>query len=204
MITTITHARLFDGERVLDPTTVTIENDRIVDVGGPVSPHAEVVDARGATLLPGLIDAHVHTSAPALAQALRFGVTTELEMQGAMTGDAQRRVGADPALADVRSSGFALTPPGGHPSELFPAGERPGGPPRGDGPAAGHAVRDDARGGRRLDPPAGRGRLGLHQGDDRRRHRRRAPRPAVPRPGRPSTRPSPRRTGSAGSSSRTR
>ncbi|MFI2753912.1 amidohydrolase family protein [Cellulomonas sp. P22] len=135
MITTITDARLFDGVRVLDATTVTLEGDRIVDVGGPVSSAAEVVDARGATLLPGLIDAHVHTSERALAQALRFGVTTELEMQGAMTGDTQRRVGADPRLADVRSSGFALTPPGGHPSELFPAGERPGGPPRSEGPA---------------------------------------------------------------------
>src|SRR4051812_1914238 len=134
MITTLTDVRLFDGERVLDPTTVTIERDRIVDVGGAVSPLAEVVDGRGATLLPGLIDAHVHTSAPALAQALRFGVTTELEMQGAMTGEAQARVRADSSLSDVRSSGFALTPPGGHPSELFPAGERPGGPPRGDGP----------------------------------------------------------------------
>ncbi|WP_456846313.1 amidohydrolase family protein [Cellulomonas sp. P5_C6] len=135
MITTLVNARVFDGEQVLAATTVTLEGDRIVDVGGAVPSHAEVVDARGGTVLPGLIDAHVHTSAPALAQALRFGVTTELEMQGAMTGDAQRRVGADPGLADVRSSGFALTPPGGHPSELFPAGERPGGPPRGDGPA---------------------------------------------------------------------
>jgi len=134
MITAITHARLFDGEHVLDPTTVTLEDDRIVDVGGSVPSAAHVVDARGATILPGLIDAHVHTSRPALAQALRFGVTTELEMQGAMTGEAQARVGSDPSLADVRSSGFALTPPGGHPSELFPAGERPGGPPRGDGP----------------------------------------------------------------------
>ena len=134
MITAITHARLFDGERVLDPTTVTLEGDRIVDVGGPVPSAAEVVDGRGATILPGLIDAHVHTSRPALTQALRFGVTTELEMQGAMTGEAQARVSSDSSLADVRSSGFALTPPGGHPSELFPAGERPGGPPRGDGP----------------------------------------------------------------------
>lgn len=135
MITALAHARIFDGEHVLDATTVTLEDDRIVDVGGAIPSQAEVVDARGATLLPGLIDAHVHTSEPALAQALRFGVTTELEMQGAMTGDAQRRVGANPLLADVRSSGFALTPPGGHPSELFPAGERPGGPPRSDEPA---------------------------------------------------------------------
>ena len=134
MLTTITHARLFDGENVLEADTVTLEDDRIIDVGGPTPRGADVLDARGATLLPGLVDAHVHTSEAALAQALRFGVTTELEMQGAMTGDAQHRVRRDPRLADVRSSGFALTPPGGHPSELFPAGERPGGPPGGDGP----------------------------------------------------------------------
>lgn len=29
------------------------------------------------------------------------------------------------SVADVRSAGFGITPPGGHPSELFPAGGRP-------------------------------------------------------------------------------
>jgi dihydroorotase-like cyclic amidohydrolase len=40
-----------------------------------------VVDGVGATLLPGLIDSHVHAMRAAnLTRALAFGVTTELDM----------------------------------------------------------------------------------------------------------------------------
>ncbi|WP_059008156.1 metal-dependent hydrolase family protein [Streptomyces specialis] len=127
--TAITGARLFDGIGARAPATVLIDEGRIVSVGGPVPEGAEVVDGSGGTLLPGLIDAHVHTSPRALALALAFGVTTELEMQGTHTRDERRHISDDDALADVRSCGFAITPPGGHPSELFPEGSRPGPPP---------------------------------------------------------------------------
>ena len=40
----------------------------------------EVIDAAGGTLLPGLIDAHVHLVPGALTQSLNFGVTTVLDM----------------------------------------------------------------------------------------------------------------------------
>ena len=84
-------------------------------------PHdAEVIEAPGATLLPGLIDAHVHTDTAGLRMALQFGVTTELEMQGANTARDRSHITEDDNLADVRSAGFGLTPPGGHPEELFP------------------------------------------------------------------------------------
>ena len=125
--TAITHARVFDGERVLRQTTVVIDGPAIVAVGGDVPEGARVVDARGGTLLPGLLDSHVHTSEEALALALRFGVTTELEMQGVNIGAQQARISGNDQIADVRSSGFGITPPGGHPSELFPEGFRPGG-----------------------------------------------------------------------------
>lgn len=142
MATAITGARVFDGERVLDDRTVVIDGRTIVAVGGPVPPGADIVDGRGGTLLPGLIDAHVHTSPEALALVLRFGVTTELEMQGTLTRHARSHVTEDDALADVRSAGFAVTPPGGHPSELFPAEARPGsdGVPADDDPRAGEFV----------------------------------------------------------------
>lgn len=120
--TRITNARVFDGERVLDATDVTIRGTTVLSVGAPAGSGAHVVDARGGTLLPGLIDAHVHTSPAALALALRFGVTTELEMQGVLTRGNRGAVTDDDRLADVRSSGFAITPPGGHPAELFGAG----------------------------------------------------------------------------------
>jgi imidazolonepropionase-like amidohydrolase len=132
--TTITGAWVFDGEKTLGITNVTIEDGKIVRIGGETPAGAEVVDGTGATLLPGLIDAHVHTSPESLALALRFGVTTELEMQGVNTRGRRAGISENDAIADVRSAGFGLTPPGGHPSELFPPGFNPGGE---GGPPAG-------------------------------------------------------------------
>lgn len=120
MITTITNVRIFDGERVLDEDTVVIDGDRISAIGGAAPDGSTVVDANGATLLPGLIDAHVHTSLDGLRDALRFGVTTELEMMGHWTAEERRDVAERDDIADVRSAGLALTPPGGHPAELMP------------------------------------------------------------------------------------
>lgn len=136
MSTAIINARIFDGEHVLDASTVVLEGTTIAAVGGEVPAGAEVVDAAGATLLPGLVDAHVHTNRASLALALRFGVTTQLEMQGTHTRGNRTSIEEDDTVADVRSSGFAITPPGGHPAELFPEGFRPG-PPPGARPPAG-------------------------------------------------------------------
>jgi imidazolonepropionase-like amidohydrolase len=124
-LTAITGARVFDGEKALGVRTVVVDGGRIRQVGGEVPDGADVVDGRGATLLPGLIDAHVHSAPGSLALALRFGVTTELEMQGMNTRENRAAVTGDDTVADVRSAGFAITPPGGHPSELMPEGFRP-------------------------------------------------------------------------------
>jgi imidazolonepropionase-like amidohydrolase len=57
-------AGLFDGvTSARGPVLILIESGRIVDVdtsGARPPNHAELVDLGGATLLPGLIDAHVH------------------------------------------------------------------------------------------------------------------------------------------------
>lgn len=89
-------------------------------------PEAAVVDAHGATLMPGFIDAHVHTSLDGLRNAFAFGVTTELEMQGHWSAKARQEVAERDDVADLRSAGMGITAPGGHPSELFPEGEDPG------------------------------------------------------------------------------
>lgn len=127
MITAITNVRVFDGEKVIRPTTVLIEGERILSVGGEIPEHVDIIDAEGGTLLPGLMDAHVHTSVDSLRDALKFGVTTELEMMGGFTQigrEAQLKGIGD--IADVRSAGMAVTPPGGHPDELMPGdGEIP-------------------------------------------------------------------------------
>ncbi|MFF5563729.1 amidohydrolase family protein [Streptomyces sp. NPDC012623] len=127
MITAIVNGRVFDGEHVLRDTTVVLDGARIAAVGGEPPAGADIVDAGGGTLLPGLFDAHVHTSDDALALALRFGITTELEMQGLNTRTGRAHITENDSLADVRSAGFGITPPGGHPSELMPKGFKPGG-----------------------------------------------------------------------------
>ncbi|MEU8657210.1 amidohydrolase family protein [Actinoplanes philippinensis] len=138
MTTAIINARIFDGTAVLDATTVQLDGDLIMSVGGEPPVGAEIVDAEGATLLPGLIDAHVHTNPANLALALRFGVTTELEMQGTNTRHNRAHISESDTVADVRSSGFGITPPGGHPSELFPKDFRPGPPPGAIPPPGAH------------------------------------------------------------------
>jgi hypothetical protein len=126
-ITAITNARVFDGERVINDQTVVINGASISAVGGSVPAGAAIIDARGATLMPGLIDAHVHTSLDGLHDALAFGVTTELEMQGQWTAQDRKQVAERDDIADIRSAGMGITAPGGHPSELFPEGEDPHG-----------------------------------------------------------------------------
>ncbi|MEY9930724.1 imidazolonepropionase-like amidohydrolase [Catenulispora sp. GP43] len=118
--THLTNVHIFDGVGQSAATTVTIEGQLITAVGAAQAPQgADVVDARGASLLPGLIDAHVHTSIDSLRDALRFGVTTELEMQGFWTPEQRIEVNADDTIADVRSALLALMAKGGHPSELM-------------------------------------------------------------------------------------
>jgi imidazolonepropionase-like amidohydrolase len=119
IITSISNARVFDGERVISGQNVIINGDRIQAVGGPVPTGAIIINAEGGTLLPGLIDSHVHTDIGGLHDALLFGVTTELEMQGHWTFKERRKIAERDDVADVRSSGMGVTPPGGHPSQYM-------------------------------------------------------------------------------------
>ncbi|XXG97083.1 Histone H2A.Z-specific chaperone CHZ1 [Hypoxylon texense] len=83
-LTIIKHARVFDGENIIGPKTVVIEgshigNDELADDADPSS--VVVVDGTGCTLLPGLIDCHVHIGDEAqLASCASYGVTTVCDM----------------------------------------------------------------------------------------------------------------------------
>jgi imidazolonepropionase-like amidohydrolase len=66
--TLFTHASVLDAERgTLEPDrSVLIQDERIVEVGSASevrAPDARVIDVRGKTLMPGLIDCHVHLTA---------------------------------------------------------------------------------------------------------------------------------------------
>lgn len=119
--TAVVNANVFDGIEILGQKNVVFQNGKIISITDEVPVDAEVIDGKGCTLLPGLIDAHVHTSEDSLRDAIQFGVTTELEMQGGMTKKGRELQLKDKGnIADVRSSGMALTAPGGHPDELIP------------------------------------------------------------------------------------
>ncbi|HEX2251965.1 MAG TPA: amidohydrolase family protein [Thermoanaerobaculia bacterium] len=116
----VTGARVFDGEQVLPGADVLVRDGVIAAVGPdlPLPAGVPVVDGRGKTLLPGLIDAHVHAWGTALADALRFGVTTEIDMftDPAWAAEVRSRQAEDgnPGEADLVSAGFLATAPGGH------------------------------------------------------------------------------------------
>jgi len=67
----IRNARVFVGDgKVIETGTVLVHNGKIEDVfegagPDPEKAHAEVVEGAGKTLLPGLIDVHVHLGGPA-------------------------------------------------------------------------------------------------------------------------------------------
>jgi imidazolonepropionase-like amidohydrolase len=109
-------ARLFDGQQLLDARDVLLRDGLIAQIGEiNDSPGATVIDAAGMTLLPGLIDSHVHIiAAEMLRQAAAFGVTTELDMfmHVELASELRRRV--DFTRADFRTAGTLATAPHGH------------------------------------------------------------------------------------------
>jgi hypothetical protein len=122
-ITAITNARIFDGNRVIDDTTLVIKGAYIQAVGGRVPARAIIIDGHGTTLMPGLIDSHVHTDMHGLRDALLFGVTTELEMNGHWTAKDRNKIAERNDIADLRSPGMGVTPPGGHPTQYMRSSE---------------------------------------------------------------------------------
>ncbi len=116
------NARVFDGEKVLPSARVVVQAGRITAVGrdAPIPPGAKIIDAAGSTLLPGFIDAHAHVwNEGQLRQALAFGVTTVLDMltDPAAAAKLRKQSASSAELADLRSSGFAVTSPKGHGTE---------------------------------------------------------------------------------------
>ncbi len=147
----IRNVQIWDGvsDSVLKGLDVVIESGEIVCVGCPVPAGADVIDAKGKSLLPGLIDMHFHFYAPSLENAnaskfdLLFGylkhrplVRQHLHQAGVT---AIRSVGDVPANIlrlrnlveigemegpDVFCAGPVFTTPGGHPaSTTFGADE---------------------------------------------------------------------------------
>ena len=119
-LTAITNARLYDGEQVIESATLLFGNSKVIaaDRTIKIPEHAKIIDGSGHTVLPGLIDSHVYAFGSARTDALRFGVTTMLDMFTApqMLPEARRmRESLEPShQADLFSAGYLATAAGGH------------------------------------------------------------------------------------------
>jgi imidazolonepropionase-like amidohydrolase len=125
----IRDVRLFDGERVTENRSVVVVDGRVSQISGSDLNirGLSVVDGEGRTLLPGFFDTHVHlpgaNPAEALAQSVRFGVTTVVDMfSSGATLRAIRELQSidDPQHSSIIMAGTGATAPGGHPSQMTP------------------------------------------------------------------------------------
>ena len=119
--TVIKDVRIFDGKTVIPKGTVVFQEGRITAVGKniPIPANADVIDGTGKTLLPGLIDAHVHIISPDhLKQSLVFGVTTNIDMfMDVKMMDSIKKKQAEgtvPNMSHLVSPGTLVTAPKGH------------------------------------------------------------------------------------------
>jgi imidazolonepropionase-like amidohydrolase len=149
MTTAIVNATLIDGTGAgpVERATVVIEGDRIEKVGPGIEPprDAEVIDAHGSTLMPGMIDSHVHflswpasmqesvLTAPSLRlfrgarnalDTLDAGITSVRDASGTPQGF---KAALDRGLIHgprTKISVSALSESGGHGDSTMPSGNR--------------------------------------------------------------------------------
>jgi imidazolonepropionase-like amidohydrolase/ABC-type multidrug transport system permease subunit len=141
----IKNARIFVGDgKVIESGSVLVRKGTIEAVYGSddsrvAALKADVVEGSGKTILPGLIDVHVHLGAPggvytdpkdyqspiperALVQYLYSGVTTVKSVGDELDGSLALRTriaDADLLGAELYSSGPLFTTEGGHGTEYF-------------------------------------------------------------------------------------
>jgi imidazolonepropionase-like amidohydrolase len=109
--------RLFTGERLISGrVAVAVRDGRVVAAGRLRIPRrARVIRLRDATILPGIIDLHVHDSPEAL---LRTGVMTTRNLGAAERG--LRPPTTRRGYPRIVQAGPMITVPGGYPTRLFP------------------------------------------------------------------------------------
>jgi imidazolonepropionase-like amidohydrolase len=121
--TLVQDVRVFDGKAVHERRSVLLVDGVIADADfhGPAPAGARIVDGTGRTLLPGLIDAHVHAFRH-FELPLVFGVTTQVDMftsvQVVQKTTKAMAAGENKDQADLFSAGTLVTARGGHGTEF--------------------------------------------------------------------------------------
>lgn len=121
----ITHANVFTGTQWLDNVDVVFDKGIVIEVNKNLEEKyrtASIIQAENQYLIPGLIDSHTHAWGDALKKAVRFGITTELDMFTNTAFAAGQRKLRDEhewnvRQADLFSAGILATAPKGHGTE---------------------------------------------------------------------------------------
>jgi enamidase len=112
------------GAEPLPDAALVIQGERVVAVGPwtqvEIPPDAEVIDPPGATILPGLINTHVHNAYKVsnLKTWAAAGVTTVRDLGAPYGGNylaRRERMSDDPQRARLVAAGPLVTVPGGYP-----------------------------------------------------------------------------------------
>ncbi|WP_427982526.1 amidohydrolase family protein [Agarivorans sp.] len=120
----IKNANIFDGEKeaLQTGTDILIENNLIKSIGqGIQAPDAEVIDASGKFLMPGLIDAHWHTTyayTPAPILMMNTSDMSEVAIRS-MTGAKETLLRGFTTVRDPGGNPFSI-------KKLIDSGEYPG------------------------------------------------------------------------------
>ncbi|EIW84627.1 hypothetical protein CONPUDRAFT_149507 [Coniophora puteana RWD-64-598 SS2] len=108
--TIITNVRVFDGQALTPPQDTLISGTTIADPSSLSAPD-KTIDGTGLTLLPGLIDAHVHISDHEELRTLAtHGVTTALDM-AAWPAERINALRNQRGLTDIRTAGAPASTP---------------------------------------------------------------------------------------------
>jgi imidazolonepropionase-like amidohydrolase len=120
-VTVFEGARVIVGDgRVIDKATIVMQGDRLTQVGASVNApaNAQRVSLAGKTVMPAIIDTHVHTSTTAaeleadLKNRAHFGVSAALSLGLDGTEAAfQQRAKTVPGLARIFTAGRGITAP---------------------------------------------------------------------------------------------
>ena len=120
----IEDVKIYTGETVIDKGSVAVQDGIITYVGHDLPRlNDPAISAPGATLMPGLIDAHIHADKgriQALEQSIRFGVTTVIDLfnEPNHVASLKKAVKARHDVADFKTSCYAATVDGGWPAAV--------------------------------------------------------------------------------------
>ena len=116
----ISDVTLFDGEQVIDSTSVLVEEGKIAKIQKHIVGNYVTIDGAGKFLMPAMTNSHVHAwTEHHLRESAKAGVLNMLDM---LSFDERRlkRFHDTPGFARYFTSGYAATVSGGHGTQYSP------------------------------------------------------------------------------------